>query len=108
MSKAAEWAARVAEWRASGMTAKGFCEGRGYSAQSLLYWSSKLRRQGAAESAAQAVPVARVIRRAVAPTSDLPAVVVRTRGLRVELTRAVDRSTLTMVFEVLGIVGGAS
>jgi transposase len=37
------WAARVEEWRASGKTAREFCEGKEFSAGGLRYWSSQLR-----------------------------------------------------------------
>jgi len=44
MAKAAEWARRVAAWRVSGRTSTQFAEGQDFSAGSLRYWSSRLRR----------------------------------------------------------------
>lgn len=105
MTRAAEWAQRVSEWRASGKTSREFCAGRGYSAQNLLHWSSELRRSGTARSgtaprpAAQGVAFSRVIRRASSPGL----IVVRTKRARVEIMPNADRATLAMVFEALGI-----
>jgi hypothetical protein len=100
MTRAAEWAQRVSEWRASGMTSKEFCAGRGYSAQNLLYWSSELRRREAeAVRAERGIAFSRVVRRAPAPGM----IVVRTKRARVEVLPNADRATLAMVFEALGV-----
>jgi len=66
MTKAAEWAGRVKQWRASGLRSKEFCEGRGYSATNLLWWSSYFRREGfrAVSAASGSVALGRVVRRA--------------------------------------------
>jgi hypothetical protein len=110
MAKAAEWSERVAEWRASGMTAKEFCEGREYSAQNLLYWSSTLRRKSAAEQRpGRAVTLARVVR-SVRPESSArtpAAIVVRTRAARVEVRPGADAATLAVVLTTLGAIGSA-
>jgi hypothetical protein len=109
MSKAAEWSARVAEWRASGLTSKEFCKEREYSASHLLYWSSKLRSKNgdARQRPGRDVALARVVRRdqrepVVAPVA---AVIVRTKRALVEVRPGVDRGTLAAVFEALGAVG---
>lgn len=39
------WRNRVASWRASGKTAEAFSAGRGWSAGTLRWWSSRLRRE---------------------------------------------------------------
>ena len=44
MARAAEWARRVAAWRASGQTSTQFAEEQGFSCGSLRYWSSRLTR----------------------------------------------------------------
>lgn len=54
------WAARVAEWRASGLTATKFCEGKDFSRTGLYNWASKLERENAVAS--QGVRIARVFR----------------------------------------------
>jgi hypothetical protein len=43
MSTESKWAARVADWRKSGLTTTEFCEGKGFSAGGQRYWSSRLR-----------------------------------------------------------------
>jgi transposase len=107
MSKAAEWSVRVAEWRASGLTAKEFCQAREYSAQNLLYWSSTLRRRASEQGRpGRDVTLARVIRRDLhAPAQKTPAaIVVRTRAVRVEIRPGVDAATLAVVLAALGAV----
>ncbi len=111
MSRAAEWEIRVAEWRASGRTAKEFCKEREYSAQNLLYWSSTLQRRGReARRAGRDVALARVVRREHPErTLKMPAaIVVRTRTARVEVRPGVDAATLAVVLAALGAVGSAT
>jgi hypothetical protein len=111
MSKAAEWSARVAQWRASGLTSKEFCKEREYSASHLLYWSSTLRRKGAGaqQRPGRDVTLARVVRRGhgeqavTAPA----AIVVRTKRALVEVRPGVDHATLAAVFAALGATGSA-
>ena len=43
MTKRELWATRVTEYRASGLGARRFCEGREYTAQALFYWMKRLR-----------------------------------------------------------------
>jgi hypothetical protein len=108
MSKAAEWSARVAEWRASGLTSKEFCKEREYSASHLLYWSSTLRRKGgdARQRPGRDVALARVVRRDQRESAVTPgaAIIVRTKRALVEVRPGVDRGTLAAVFEALGAV----
>jgi hypothetical protein len=111
MSKAAEWSMRVAEWRASGMTAKTFCTEREYSAQHLLHWSSVLqRREREQQRTGRDVALARVVvRDDVARSLKQPAaIVVRTRGAMVEVRPGADAATLSLVLAALGAVGSAS
>jgi hypothetical protein len=108
MSRAAEWSARVAEWRASGLTSKEFCREREYSAQNLLYWSSTLRRtEGAQQSSGCGVALARVIRRGHTAAETPPTIVVRTKRARVEVRQGADHATLAVVFAALGVVASA-
>lgn len=112
MSRASEWEVRVAEWRASGLTAKDFCLEREYSAQNLLSWSSTLQRRDREQPrAGRDVTLARVVRREHAdPTrkKTSAAIVVRTRTARVEIRPGVDATTLAVVLAALGVVGSAS
>lgn len=53
-----QWQALVAEWKASGSTAKEFARVHDLSASSLFYWSSTLQREAPpTREAARLVPV---------------------------------------------------
>lgn len=55
--RAQEWAMRIQECSASGLTKREFCRQRGISEKSFYYWLRKLRAQMAEESAPQLVPL---------------------------------------------------
>lgn len=109
MTRAAEWAERVKQWRASGQRSREFCAGRGYAAKNLLWWSSHFRRQGfpgSAKAKGAEVRLARVVRRkesrtVATPPAQATAVVVEVSGARVQIDRGADRATVAMVLEVL-------
>jgi hypothetical protein len=105
MAKASEWAARVAEWRASGVSAREFCVDRGYAPSSLLGWSSRLQREKGRkhEAVAPRVPLARVLGRAPAVESR-SAIMLEVGGARMEVRAGTDRATLSMVLEALRAV----
>ena len=108
MTKASEWAQRVAAWQASGLSAHDFCRGLEYTGKSLQWWSSRLRRRGVATLPSdKRVPLARVIRSLAPPQPSAASVVVELAGARVELGAGADRATLVAVFEALrASVGG--
>lgn len=111
MTKAAEWAVRVKQWRASGQRSREFCEGREYTAANLLWWSSHFHRQGfpALAAAKEQVTLARVVRRAEGvrevTSGTSSSVVVELSGARVRVEAGADRTTVAMVLEVLRSVG---
>ena len=110
MAKASEWSQRVAAWQASGLSAREFCVGRDYPAKSLQWWSSRLRhRRVALPASADAMPLARVVRRAGEAPPMATSIVVEVSGARVEVRAGVDRAALQLVLEVLSAasVGGA-
>ena len=115
-----EWAERVKAWRASGRSARVFCEDKTYSVHSLRYWSQRLR-----EQAVGGVRLARVepIRPAEsqpasglasvaaaepsAPTSSPRAlaaepIVVEVGAAKVVVGRGFDAATLRAVITALG------
>jgi transposase len=101
MATAAEWSTRVSAWRASGKSAREFCEGADYASNTLLGWSSRLgRRRRSGPRAQGSVQLARVVRKAEEPTRRLP-VVVHVGQARIEVDADTDRSVLTMVLGVL-------
>lgn len=110
MANAAEWAERVAAWRASGLTAAQFCAARDYAAKTLLRWSSELRLTdaGSAIELARVEPgaeirLARVVRARVSAPVEVPgaAIVVVVGGARIEVGRGASREVLTMVLDTL-------
>ena len=51
---AERWTARVAGWRASGLTAREYCVGRDFNAGGLHNWASVLKRRAATSTTATA------------------------------------------------------
>jgi hypothetical protein len=101
-ASAAEWAQRAAAWRSSGKSAAAFADKYGYSAKSLQWWSSELRRRGqAAAPSAPQVKLARVVRARSATPSTSPSVVVSVGEARVEVRAGTDRATLELVLTAL-------
>ena len=102
MAKASEWEARVSSWRSSGLTSAEFCARHGYSAKSLLWWSSRLRhrRAGKSSKATTAVRLARVVR-TPSTVSTASAVLIELEGARIAVGSAASAETLRAVFEAL-------
>jgi hypothetical protein len=106
MAKAAEWSSRVRAWRASGRSAREFCEDAGFSTKNLLAWSSRLGRAPQDDRAkARVVRLARVIRKPEVSRSH-GRIVVHVSQARVEVDATTDRSTLTMILGALLDVHG--
>lgn len=95
------WQKRVARWKASGETAAAFGAREGVRANTLLWWSSRLKRE--AGTAARSAPV-RMVQLVRAPSSsrgsgvivDLP-----DARARVMVEPGFDRETLGVVLEML-------
>jgi len=112
MTTEAKWSARVKAWRASGKTAAELCEGREYTANSLRYWSSRLRKvqgDGATqgEGAVHGIRMARLVRSSAAAERETlveqeTPVVIEVGSLRVGVRRGFDRGVLRDVLETLG------
>lgn len=85
----AMWAERVEAWKASGVGAMKFCEGKGYSGSSLSMWSRRLR-----AGTEPAIRLAAVVRREPAPAapSSAGAITVERGGLRVQFAPDCDRA----------------
>jgi transposase len=107
MADAEAWSKRVAEWRASGLTAKEFCAKHDLQLSGLRNWSYRLR---AAEKAAEAsavrlVPVTVNAEGAPPPTHierAKPAVTIELGAARIVVPAGADCATLKMVLDVLG------
>ena len=106
MTTVAKWSARVAAWRASGLTARMFCEGKGYTANGLRCWSSRLRKLqsevGAQKEAApKGVRIARLVRVPKAAEAETP-IVIEVGGTHVCVRRGFDSEVLRELLNVLG------
>lgn len=116
MTTEAKWAARVEAWRASGLTARAFCEGKEYTASGLRYWASRLRKTqseagsaagsardgGAARDAApKEIRIARVVRAPVAAEPETP-ILIEVGTARLGVRRGFDRGVLRELLDVLG------
>lgn len=94
------WAARVAEWRASGETAPTFCKGKEFTPGGLRYWASRLRKPG--EGGCKEVRLARVVRTPQpAPAAETP-IVIEVGAARLGVRRGFDPEVLRAVLSVLG------
>lgn len=106
---AAEWAKRVAEWKASGETASVFCATKGFDSRRLSWWKWKLEREAAKSRRTASGPMllpVRVVDSAsgksnAAPVAESPIEVTFPSGARVRVLRGVDRDTLRQVFAAL-------
>ena len=102
MSKERDWAAEVEAWRASGLSARQYCEEREYSATTLYWWSSHLKRAGVASEPKKRVRLARVVRKPGArPAPRTAAIIVQIGQARVEVGADADRDALSVVLQAL-------
>ena len=102
MAKRAEWLTRIAAWRASGKSAREFCQSREYSAQSLQWWSWHVGR-GTAPAASKVAPpvaLARAVRKPVPAQSSVSAIVVHIGAARIEVG-STDRRALAAVLDAV-------
>jgi hypothetical protein len=113
MANAKTWRKRVAEYRASGLSAVKFAEGRDFSAHQVWNWSAKFRKEEEAfPTAAEPAPalvkssnvrLARLVRVPSQPPptgkSAATELSVEILGIRVVVPRGFDRATLTMVLD---------
>jgi hypothetical protein len=106
------WAQRAAEWKASGLTSKAFCEGKDINPDTLRHWASLIQRRKTQVVRAErpAVRVARVIRgssdsRTRMPASQPEPVIVEIGGARISVRPGFDRMTLTALLEILSRSG---
>ncbi len=103
------WMQRVEAWRASGERAETFSQRAGFTASTLRWWASKLKRDAAGppSKAEPEVRIARVARSigGVVGDSQLPCVVldVEFAGVRITVEPGAHRATLAMVLELIGV-----
>ena len=99
MAKAAEWAGRVKAWRESGQKAAVFCEDKEYTAKSLQWWATELKRRerSAVETRAKS--------KAPARRDAMVRVVAGVAKADVPVQRPVESSLLVRVGRVEIVVG---
>jgi len=113
------WARRVAQWKASGLTSKEFCEGKSFTHGGLRHWATRLRRRELpgqeAESSDTVVRLARVVHRSAVNLPELPGtgaspspspIFVLCGSLRIELRPGFDRDTMATLLDLLNSRGG--
>ncbi len=89
MANAELWKKRVADWRASGLSAAEYCKGQEFTTGPLYRWSSRLAEAGRGEAGA-ALPLVQLVRgtkpRATSPVEAAPRateVIIEVQGARV-------------------------
>ncbi|MFP2933210.1 IS66 family insertion sequence element accessory protein TnpA [Pyxidicoccus sp. 3LG] len=105
------WRKRVADWRASGLSAAEYCKGQEFTTGPLYRWSSRLA-EAARGEASPAVPLVRLVR-GTKPPAPAPAeaasraaqVIIEVQGARVLVPPGADVATVGMVLEALGVAG---
>lgn len=101
MANESEWTNRVAAWRDSGQSAAEFCADKDYSASTLYYRASQLKRRSGSSGEAARVSIARVVRKSAAPEPTTAPIVVQIGLARVEIAAGVDGATLSEVLRAL-------
>ncbi len=99
MTTEAAWTKRVAAWRASGLTAAAFSDGRGFAASTLRWWSSRLR----STTRPPQIPLARLVTRPSAAMERGAVIIVELAGARVLVPSGVVREDLALVLDALAL-----
>ena len=111
-SKEQRWAAQVAEWQASGLSAREYCVGRDFNHRELYGRAYRLKRRAAnvaaAPKAGGSMKLVRVEMAAVTkdpgPAESAP-LSIDLGSARVAVPAGCDGATLRMVLEVLASTG---
>ena len=111
MANRATWSKRVADWKASGLTAAEFAIPHGWSPATLRWWSSQLKRtpprlrQDDMRFVRLVAGAARPI--TPPPPCEPPPIVVELGVARLVLARGFDRTDLATVLDLLQTTGAA-
>lgn len=103
MLNESEWPARVSAWRASGKSAPEFCADKDYSATTLYWWASRLKREGQprVRRKSTSLRLARVVRTPPDETPNQAPIVLQVGPARLEIGRGADPATLSHVLAAL-------
>ena len=100
---ASEWSELIAQWQASGVTARVFAEQHGLNAGTLCWWRTRLRKREtsakAASSRARSFTEVRVAKAATDPAGGME--VVARSGRVIRLQGAVDSQALVAVLKAV-------
>jgi transposase len=106
MANAELWRKRVADWRASGLSAAEYCKGQEFTTGPLYRWSSRLAETARGEAGA-VLPMVRLVT-ATASVEAAPRtaqVIIEVQGARVLVPPGADVATVGVVMEALGVAG---
>ena len=107
MADSKTWAERVAAWQASGLSARAFSRGKGYTAGALYYW---LRRGEESRRAGTGIAFARVVRTRAPDTAaggtstaagGAAPLVLEFGGARLIVRPGFDRACLSSILDAL-------
>jgi len=110
------WAARVDEWRASGLTSEQYCAGKPFTAGGLRNWAYKLGKVKKRAKRPSTIRLARVLRGS-SPSAERPkptaspyppgnaALFLECARVRMAILPGFDRNTLAVVLDLLNARG---
>ena len=98
------WTARVAEWRASGLSQQAFCRDRSYSSNSLSTWSVRLQKHADPQRPVTFARVVTATRASIEPSTGT-GLVIQVSGIQVMVEPATNRVLLREVISALREVG---
>lgn len=95
----AEWSKRLRRWRASGLSSREFAAGEGFNPKTLLWWSSKLRRESDSSSELPSTPTLSFVE--VTGIASSSPIRLRFGGGELDVAQGADEATLTTVLRAL-------
>jgi hypothetical protein len=95
---ALEWSDIFSEWRRSGKSQRGYCQGEGISISAFGYWYRKLERDG------EEHPIVKISSLASLPSVGGSGLTARAGGVLVDLTGGESEDLLIRVFRALKAV----
>ncbi|MFB1484572.1 hypothetical protein [Corallococcus sp. RDP092CA] len=106
MANAELWRKRVADWRASGLSAAEHCKGQEFTTGPLYRWSSRLAGTARGETGA-VLPMVRLVTTpaSVEAAPRAAQVIIEVQGARVLVPAGADAATVRVALEALEAAG---
>jgi len=101
MARASEWSERVKDWRQSGLTARAYAKERGWSWQSLRYWSSELGKRQRLPAGAPSPRAPRMVRVRATERRESAGFTLRVNGAELDVRSGFDAGLLREVLSAL-------